>query len=258
MFMSRLLITASLALFCGACLARENDVDFELTDADKKLFDNVPDIPGYQKRKPGEVAFAVVSPGSGSTEYYYMRDGGPEKIQINTGSIRRFQHGGFAEGGIVFYQRVENAESPSGLVAVGRADPAGAGEGIIIFQPKEPATGKNVPSMPFIDLSKSSFSIGQVRMLNLTPRPLLAKLADKPARIPPLGNLVRTPASPDGLFPFQIAMENEGKTRMIYSNVFQIEKDMRVLFLIVPDRSNSNASSPARCLVYKDKGFVSQ
>lgn len=256
--MTRLLITASLALLCGVCLAQEDGVDFELTDADRKLFENVPDIPVYQKRKPGEVAFAVVSPGIEATEFFYMRGGVPEKLQINTGSIRRFQHGVFADGGIVFYQRVENAETPSGLVAVGRADPAGAGEGIIIFHPKEPVPGNEVQRMPFIDLSKSSFSPGQVRMLNLTNRPFLAKLANKPAQIPPSGDIVRTPAAANGLFPLQIAVEDEGKTRMIYSNIFQVEKDMRVLFLIVPDRQKSNASSPARCLVYKDKGFVSQ
>lgn len=251
-------ITTIFTLLCGVCLCQEDDLNFELTDADKKLLERVPDIPGYQKRKPGEIAFAVVSPASGNTEYFYMRDGVPEKLQINTGSIRRFQHGVFGEEGIIFYQRVAESVNPSGFAAVGRAESAGFGEGIIIFHPKEAAPGKDVPRMPFIDLSKSSFVPGQVRMLNLTPLPLLAKLANTPARIPPLGNLVRTPSSANGLFPLQIAIENEGKTRMIYSNIFQSENDMRVLFLIIPDRGNSNASSPARCLVYKDKGFVAQ
>ncbi|MFA9263030.1 MAG: hypothetical protein ACEQSB_06835 [Undibacterium sp.] len=227
----------------------------QFSEKEMKALQDLPPIQGYQQRKPGEISFAVVSSSTPTEDLFYLRDGAPEKLQVNTGSIRRFQNGVFPEG-VIFY-RVSKA-SQSGFAPVGKAQPGDAREGIIVLRPISQAADAPVQTMPFIDLSKSSFSTGQVRLLNLTPLPLLARLAEKPVSIASMENLVSTPSGSSGLFPLQIAMNFEGKNRMIYSNIFQSEKDMRVLFLIVPDKTNANASSPARCLIYKDKGSVIQ
>lgn len=252
-----LIIALSLLVVSFPLLAQDDGGDSgpQFTEKELKDFDNLPPIPGYQKRKPGEISFAVVCSPTPNEDYFYIRDGKPEKIQFNSGTIRRFQSGVFPDG--VVFLRVSK-ESESGYAAVGRAKPGDAREGIIVFHPKAESSDAGIPNMPFIDLSKSSFSPGQVRLLNLTPLPILARLADGPAQVEPLGSIVRTPSGTSGLFPLHIAVVSEGKTRMIYSNTFQAEKSMRILFLIVPDRMNTNASSPARCMIYKDKGFVSQ
>ena len=79
-------------------------------------------------------------------------------------------------------------------------------------------------TMPFIDLSKSSFSPGQVRMLNLTPLPLIARMDNKPAKVAPMESFVRTPNQSNGLFPLQIAITTDDKPRMIYRTTSRSRK----------------------------------
>lgn len=254
-----LILILSLFVGCGPVLAQNGagDGDLQLSDKEMENLNKLPPIPAYQKRKPGEISFAVVSATAGEEDYFYMHDGALEKIQLNTGTIRRFQHGVFPEG-IVFYKMTENAKKEQVPSPVGKANPGDAREGIVVFSPDGKSESTDATTMPFVDLSKSTFSPGQVRMLNLTPLPLVARMDDKPAKVAPMDSLIKTPTQSDGLFPLQIAITTGDKPRMIYSNIFQIEKSMRILFLIVPDRTNANASSPARCMVYKDKGEVTQ
>jgi hypothetical protein len=254
-----LIFTLFLLLGIGPVLAQDagGDVELQLSEQEKETLKNLPPIPVYQKRKPGEISFAVVAATNGKEDYFYIHDGKPEKLQLNTGTIRRFQHGLFP-GEIVFYKMTENAKKEQILAPAAKADPGEAKDGIIVFSPEANKEGSGPATMPFIDLSKSSFSPGQVRMLNLTPLPLIARMDNKPAKVPSMESFVRTPNQSNGLFPLQIAITTDDKPRMIYSNNFQIEKSMRILFIIIPDRANANASSPARCMVYKDKGSVSQ
>lgn len=233
------------------------EVELQLTDEEVEMLAKLPGIPANQSRKPGEKAFAVISFGQPEEEFFYMRDGKPEKIHFNSGAIRRFQYGSFP-GSIVFYRKPSDDEPQDKPIPIGKADIGSAEDGIIVFVAKRAEEKQEIQRMPFIDISKNTFAPGDVRLLNLTRLPILVNLAEKPEQISPMGSIVRSTPRKAQIFPLQIAFRDGEKTKMIYSNVFQVEKNMRVMYLIVPDRMNANASSPIRCMVYKDLGAVTK
>lgn len=98
---------------------------------------NLPKIPERQKRLPGELAFAVFSFGQDGEDFFYLRDGKPERVFFNTGVVRRFQFGG-DESGLTLYKRAKNPEGEFKFKPVGRATPPnGSRDGIILFHPTE-------------------------------------------------------------------------------------------------------------------------
>jgi hypothetical protein len=251
------LITAIIAFASSSTRANAaEEIAPTFTSKEIENLSKLPKIPQRQKRKPGELAFAVFSFGKDGEDYFYLRDEKPERVLFNTGVVRRFQFGG-EEGRLVIYKRMVNEEGEAKLVPVARVTPpSGSRDGIVLFKPSEDDGTKEANTPRYVDLSKKAFRTNDVRLINLTPAKLMVQLGDKTVKLSPMKDLVGSQRVDAQIYTVKVGMEMNEKLKLIYSNILQTEPENRVMLMIVPDWTSSSAGSPIRCMIYKDGGSV--